>query len=172
MAEAASGPMCGWWMPPGTCPPTSATPRPNSRPAHIPGAVFFDIDALSDRTFAPAPYAAAAGRNSPRDAGALGLGDGDMIVVYDGTGIYSAPRVWWMLQGHGPRQGRGAGWRTAGMEGGGRRAGERSAPAPSPRHFTRPSRQAPSCATSPRSRRRLGNSQILDARSAPRFEGQ
>ena len=56
--------------------------------AHIPGAVFFDIDDLSDETTSLphmlAPPAKFAGRMSR-----LGLGDGNMIVVYDGAGIFS-----------------------------------------------------------------------------------
>jgi len=36
-----------------------------------------------------------------RDAGALGIGDDDMVVVYDGAGIFSAPRVWWTLKAMG-----------------------------------------------------------------------
>lgn len=65
--------------------------------AHIPGAVFFDIDDLSDeRSSLPhmlPPAAKFAGRMRR-----LGLGDGNLIVVYDGAGIYSAPRAWWMLR--------------------------------------------------------------------------
>lgn len=65
--------------------------------AHIPGAVFFDIDDLSDdRTTLPhmlPPAAKFASRMRK-----LGLGDGNLIVVYDGAGIYSAPRAWWMLR--------------------------------------------------------------------------
>jgi thiosulfate/3-mercaptopyruvate sulfurtransferase len=64
---------------------------------HIPGAVYFDIDAVVDRsTDLPhmlpdeAAFAAA--------AGALGLNERDTIVVYDGMGIFSAARVWWMLR--------------------------------------------------------------------------
>lgn len=61
---------------------------------HIPGAVFFDIDAIADTStglphmlLAPAPFAAA--------VGALGIGDGMTIVVYDGAGLFSASRAWW-----------------------------------------------------------------------------
>jgi thiosulfate/3-mercaptopyruvate sulfurtransferase len=64
---------------------------------HIPGAVFFDINAIADRTtdlphMLPSPEAFA------RDAGELGLGREATIVVYDAHGIYSAPRVWWTLR--------------------------------------------------------------------------
>jgi thiosulfate/3-mercaptopyruvate sulfurtransferase len=64
---------------------------------HIPGAVFFDIDAVADRTtdlphMLPTPEAFA------RMAGALGLRREATVVVYDGQGIFSAPRVWWTLR--------------------------------------------------------------------------
>jgi thiosulfate/3-mercaptopyruvate sulfurtransferase len=61
---------------------------------HIPGAVFFDIDGVADKTsglphmlLPPAQFAAA--------VGALGIGDGMTLVIYDGAGLFSAPRVWW-----------------------------------------------------------------------------
>jgi thiosulfate/3-mercaptopyruvate sulfurtransferase len=64
---------------------------------HIPGAVFFDIDAIADRTsglphMLPAPDAFA------EAAGALGLRRDLHTVVYDAQGIFSAPRVWWTLR--------------------------------------------------------------------------
>ncbi len=64
---------------------------------HIPGAVFFDIDEIADRStdlphMLPAPDAFA------EAAGALGLRRDLIIVVYDGQGIFSAPRVWWTLR--------------------------------------------------------------------------
>ena len=57
--------------------------------AHIPGAVFFDIDDLSDETN-PLPHMLRRRRNSRSRMRKLGLGDGNLIVVYDGAGIYSA----------------------------------------------------------------------------------
>lgn len=70
--------------------------------AHIPGAVFLDLDAVSDpdsplRHTLPAPAAFAA------SAGVLGLSDRNRIVVYDTTGLFSAARVWWMLKIMGAR---------------------------------------------------------------------
>lgn len=67
------------------------------RDAHIPGAVFFDIDAISDQTtdlphMLPSPEAFA------EAAGALGLRRDAEVVVYDSQGIFSAPRVWWTLR--------------------------------------------------------------------------
>lgn len=64
---------------------------------HIPGAVFFDIDEIADKSAGlphmlpePAAFAAAAGR--------LGLRRDARVVVYDAHGIFSAPRVWWTLR--------------------------------------------------------------------------
>ncbi len=65
--------------------------------SHVRGATFFDIDAIADRTrglphMLPTPQAFA-------DAvGALGISNADVVVVYDGAGIFSAPRVWWTFR--------------------------------------------------------------------------
>jgi thiosulfate/3-mercaptopyruvate sulfurtransferase len=64
---------------------------------HIPGAVFFDIDAVADRStdlphMLPTPAAFA------EAAGALGLSRDATVVVYDARGMFSAPRVWWTLR--------------------------------------------------------------------------
>jgi thiosulfate/3-mercaptopyruvate sulfurtransferase len=71
--------------------------RDSYEAGHIPGAVFFDINAIADTTtdlphMLPTPEAFAAA------AGALGLAPDATIVVYDAHGIYSAPRVWWTLR--------------------------------------------------------------------------
>lgn len=70
------------------------------RAAHIPGAIPFDIDAVSDQASAlphmlpsPAEFAAA--------VGGMGISDGDRVVVYDAAGLFSAPRVWWMFRAMG-----------------------------------------------------------------------
>lgn len=67
---------------------------------HIPGAVFFDINAIADPDtdlphMLPSPAAFA------QAAGDLGLGPNHTVVVYDAHGIYSAPRVWWTLRAMG-----------------------------------------------------------------------
>ena len=64
---------------------------------HIPGAVFFDIDAIADKStdlphMLPDPLSFAAA------VGALGFGDGMRAVVYDSLGLFSAPRLWWTLK--------------------------------------------------------------------------
>jgi thiosulfate/3-mercaptopyruvate sulfurtransferase len=68
--------------------------------AHIPGAAFFDIDEIADRGTSlphmlPTPEAFA------EAVGALGIGDGDRIVIYDTRGVASAARVWWTFRAFG-----------------------------------------------------------------------
>lgn len=71
---------------------------------HIPGAVFFDIDASSDPDTRLPHMLPAADRFAERMA-SLGLRDTDHIVVYDGSGQnLSAPRVWWMFRAFGHDQ--------------------------------------------------------------------
>lgn len=71
---------------------------------HIPGAVFADIDALSDET-APFPHTLPSPDVLAARLGALGVGSDGAVVVYDGSGQnFSAPRVWWMLRSLGHDQ--------------------------------------------------------------------
>lgn len=67
------------------------------REAHIPGALFFDIDELSDAASShphmlPSPEKFASRMRS------MGVGDGMKVVVYDQKGVFSAPRAWWMFR--------------------------------------------------------------------------
>jgi thiosulfate/3-mercaptopyruvate sulfurtransferase len=64
--------------------------------AHIPGAVFFDIEEVSD-TSSPLPHMLPSAEKFASRMQALGLGDGSRIVVYDNSPLRSAARVWWML---------------------------------------------------------------------------
>ncbi len=84
-----------------TLPPVGVTPpvdtRARYRAAHIPGAVFFDIEELSDHATAlphmlPTPEAFA------KSMAALGINDLMRIVIYEQQGVFSAPRAWWMLR--------------------------------------------------------------------------
>lgn len=65
--------------------------------ARIPGAVFFDQDNIVDKT-SNLPHTIPQPAEFARAAGALGLSDSDTIVVYDGPGMFTAPRVWWLLR--------------------------------------------------------------------------
>jgi thiosulfate/3-mercaptopyruvate sulfurtransferase len=68
----------------------------------IPGAVYFDIDVIAD-TSTTLPHMLPDAETFGRMAGELGLSETNEIVVYDGAGIASAPRVWWMLRYYGAR---------------------------------------------------------------------
>jgi thiosulfate/3-mercaptopyruvate sulfurtransferase len=68
--------------------------------AHIPGAVFFDIEALSDRA-SSLPHMLARPEDFAKQMGALGIGSENFVVLYDGAGVYSAPRALWMLRAMG-----------------------------------------------------------------------
>jgi len=69
---------------------------------HIPGAVFFDIDAIADHS-SDLPHMLPGPTEFSKAVSALGIGDRDTIVVYDGLGLFSAPRVWWTFRLFGAR---------------------------------------------------------------------
>lgn len=71
--------------------------RAEYRAAHIPGAVFFDIDDIAD-TGSPYPHMLPPAEKFSSRMRKLGLGAGHTIVVYDGAGLFSAARVWWMFK--------------------------------------------------------------------------
>jgi thiosulfate/3-mercaptopyruvate sulfurtransferase len=64
---------------------------------HIPGASFFDIDAIADHS-TDLPHMLPGATAFAKDVGALGIGKDDTIVVYDGAGLGGAPRVWWTFR--------------------------------------------------------------------------
>jgi thiosulfate/3-mercaptopyruvate sulfurtransferase len=64
---------------------------------HIPGAVRFDIDAIADHSN-PLPHMLPSAEQFARDASALGIAETDIIVAYDGAGMFSSPRVWWTFR--------------------------------------------------------------------------
>lgn len=65
--------------------------------AHIPGARFFDIDEISDHR-SELPHTVPPVEKYMSRMRAMGVGDGHQIVVYDGMGLFSAARVWWLLR--------------------------------------------------------------------------
>jgi thiosulfate/3-mercaptopyruvate sulfurtransferase len=71
--------------------------------AHIPGAVRFDIDAIADKTN-PLPHMIPSAEQFAAQVGALGIGDGMTVVVYDGAGLGGSPRVWWTFRTFGAAQ--------------------------------------------------------------------
>jgi len=71
-------------------------PKEDYLAAHIPGAVFFDVDAVSDHSN-PLPHMFPSAEQFGRDVGGLGIGNDDTVVIYDAGGWVAAPRAWWML---------------------------------------------------------------------------
>src|SRR3954471_19260576 len=67
---------------------------------HIPGAQRFDIDAISDHSN-PLPHMLPSPGQFAEQVGALGVGDGMTVVLYDGIGLYGAARVWWTFRAFG-----------------------------------------------------------------------
>jgi thiosulfate/3-mercaptopyruvate sulfurtransferase len=71
-------------------------PKDDFLAKHIPGAVFFDVDAVSDHSN-PLPHMFPSAEQFGRDVGALGIGNDDTVVVYDSGGWVAGPRAWWMF---------------------------------------------------------------------------
>ncbi len=69
---------------------------------HIPGAVRFDIDTVKDAS-SPLPHMLPSPEEFARTAGAMGISEGMTIVVYDGSGLFAAPRVRWTFRVFGAR---------------------------------------------------------------------
>ena len=137
---------------------------------HIPGAVFFDIDEISDDR-SLLPHMLPPLEKFMSRIRALGLGDGHRIIVYDSVGLYSAPRVWWTFRYFGHRDvavldGGLPAWIAAGG------AVDDMPTAPRERHFT-PSLRAAMLkdVTSVSEALKLDTAQIVDARPAERFTG-
>lgn len=90
-----------------TLPPVGVLPKVDTRgrylAQHIPGAVFFDIDELSDHA-TPLPHMLPTAEAFAESMAALGIGDQMQIVVYEQEGVFSAPRAWWMLRTFGAAQ--------------------------------------------------------------------
>ena len=83
-------------------PTENRDPRAEFEDAHIPGAVYFDIDDISD-TDNPLPHMLPSPEKFSSRMRRLGIGDGSRIVCYDTTGLFSAARVWWMFRVMGHR---------------------------------------------------------------------
>jgi thiosulfate/3-mercaptopyruvate sulfurtransferase len=138
--------------------------------AHIPGAVFFDIDAIADRT-TTLPHMLPSAEAFGAAVGALGIGNGQRVVVYDVRGVVSAARVWWTFRafGHDAVAVLDGGLRTWRAEG---RPVQSGSAAPAHRAFT--ARLRPELVRDVEAMRANVVSraaQVLDARSAGRFAG-
>ncbi|KAB2861234.1 MAG: sulfurtransferase, partial [Bauldia sp.] len=71
--------------------------RAEYQAAHIPGPVFFDQDAVVSPD-SPLPHTLPSPGLFAQFASSMGVDEKDTIVVYDGPGFFSAPRVWWMFR--------------------------------------------------------------------------
>ncbi len=149
---------------------TDRNARAEFEAAHIPGAVFIDLDELAD-TASPLPNMLPPPEKFASRMQALGLGDGSRIVVYDNSPLHSAARAWWMLTLFGAHEvaildGGFAKWQAEG------RAIESGRPVVRHRHFTvwadtKPVRTMAQMVDNLRSKAE----QVVDARSAGRFTG-
>ncbi len=139
--------------------------------AHIPGARFFDIDEISDQR-SDLPHMAPPPEKFISRMRAMGVGDGHQVVIYDGAGLFSAARVWWTFRLMGKTD-------VAVLDGGlpkwlaEERSTEDMPPVLRDRHIT-VSRQANLVkdVTQVAAAAKLGDYEIIDARSAPRFRGE
>ena len=154
-----------WYMP-----DSGRDPKAEYEATHIPGARFFDIDEISDLR-SSLPHMAPPVEKFISRMRAMGVGDGHQVVVYDGAGLFSAARVWWLfrlmgktdiavLDGGLPK------WLAEG------RAVEDMAPILRDRHIT-VSRQAHMVrdVTQVAAASKLGDHTIIDARGPGRFAG-
>ncbi len=146
-------------------------PYEQYKEAHIPGALFFDIDDLSD-TSSPLPHMLPPPEKFASRMRKMGVGDGMKVVVYDNKGIFSAPRAWWMLRvmGHNDVAVLNGGLKKWQAEG---RPMEPGFPAPrQERHFTaRKNSELVRDLGDVMAAVEAKHPQIVDARSRTRFEG-
>jgi thiosulfate/3-mercaptopyruvate sulfurtransferase len=154
-----------WYMP-----HLQRNARAEFEAAHIPGAAYFDIDAIADPSQG-LPHMLPDAKTFGQAVGALGIGNGDRVVVYGGKHLIASARVWWtfrvfghdrvaVLDGGFPR------WRDEG------RPVEVGAARPARRDFT--ARLHPELVTALEGVRHnlvTRRAQIVDARSSGRFVG-
>ncbi|MCB1368328.1 MAG: 3-mercaptopyruvate sulfurtransferase [Rhodobacteraceae bacterium] len=154
-----------WYLP-----QANRDPKAEYHAAHIPGARFFDIDDIADSQ-SDLPHMAPPPEKFVSRCRAMGIGDGHQVVVYDGAGLVSAARVWWLFRLMGKTD-------IAVLDGGlpkwiaeGREV-EDMPPILRDRHMT-VSRNAQLIrdVTQVAAASKLKEAQILDARSEGRFKG-
>jgi thiosulfate/3-mercaptopyruvate sulfurtransferase len=139
--------------------------------AHVPGARFFDIDEISDQR-SNLPHMAPPVEKFMSRMRAMGIGDGHQVVVYDGSGLFSAARVWWtfrlmgkmdvaVLDGGFPK------WQAEGRD------VEDMPPVVRDRHMTvSRQNQMVKDVTQVAHAAKLAQAEIIDARAAARFRGE
>ena len=155
-----------WYLP-----QAARDPKAEYDAAHIPGARFFDIDDISD-SLSDLPHMAPPPEKFISRMRAMGIGDGHQVVIYDGAGLNSAARVWWLFHLFGKTD-------TAVLDGGlpkwlaEGRATEDMPPVLRDRHMTVVrNAQLIKDVTQVAAASKLKEAQIVDARSAARFAGE
>lgn len=155
-----------WYLP-----EAGRNPHAEYEAAHVPGARFFDIDEISDSR-SSLPHMAPPVEKFMSRMRAMGVGDGHQVVVYDGAGLLSAARVWWLfrlmgqpdvavLDGGFPK------WQAEGHP------VEDMAPMVRDRHMTvRVQNQLVRDVTQVSAASKLRDAEIVDARAAVRFCGE
>jgi len=152
---------------PGSKPPLA---REKYLQAHIPGAVFFDIDDIADKSTS-LPHMIPSAEEFADAVGKLGIGSEDRVIVYDRDGLKFAPRAWWMFRTFGHDRvailnGGLPKWQSEG------RAEERGAPKVTPKSFT--AKLNPKMVRSKADVFKIiqeHREQLIDARSKGRFAG-
>lgn len=156
-----------WYLP-----AQNRDPQAEYLAGHIPGAVRFDIETVKDTT-SPLPHMLPSPEDFAKAVGAMGISEDMTIVVYDGIGLFSAPRVRWMFQVFGARnvsilEGGLPAWKAEG------RPTETGPERPrTPRTFN-PSFVRTAVADVGKVQHALesGSAQVIDARAADRFRGE
>ncbi len=154
-----------WYMP-----NEPTTGRAEYDREHLPGAVFFDIDAVADKTI-DLPHMMPSAAAFAEAVGAMGVSAGDRVVVYDHSGLIASARAWWMFRAMGhdevfvldgglPR------WKAEG------RALTAEAPTPTRQTFEATYRPGLVRDVEQMKRALEAGEQVLDARSAGRFSGR
>ena len=154
-----------WYMP-----AEKRDPHREYAEGHIPGAVYFDIDRIADRS-SGLPHMFPSAELFAQEVGALGVSNDDRIVCYDGGKMTAAGRCWWMFRAFGHTRvqvldGGFGKWRAE------NRPIEDKAPAVEPTRYA--AAYDPSLVRTLDEMRQVVDkrtAQVLDARSAGRFNG-
>lgn len=155
-----------WYLP-----ADNRNPKAEYDAAHIPGARFFDIDEIADNR-SDLPHMVPPVEKFMSRMRAMGIGDGHQVVVYDGAGLFSAARVWWLFKLMGQND-------VAVLDGGlpkwvaeGREI-EDLPPVVRDRHMTvRVQNSLVRDVTQVSAASKLGDHEIIDARAPERFRGE
>jgi thiosulfate/3-mercaptopyruvate sulfurtransferase len=145
-------------------------PKAEYAAGHIPGAVFFDIDEISDDS-SPYPHMLPSSVKFTSRVQKLGLGDGNRIVIYDAYPMLAATRVWWMFRHFGHKDvavldGGLNKWKAEG------RPLEDLPPMPRQRHFSARNDMTLVRDTEQVKEALGGKAQVVDVRAANRFSGE